>query len=178
MRGLVWTLILALFVPIESSSQLISVRNDGEGGVTLANERTRTVIFTNEKTGILTSDQSKTKDDPVPGVWVGPTRRQQKMIFGMAVGMYDFYSSLGEFWNKYGNKSKSLNWIEMYSTYRSDSAFEQMIKKKERASKFLFPQDSIPTKTQVKEMIKYLNSHPNERRKIAALKEVLQEFTS
>ena len=109
-------------MPIESSSRLVSVRNDGEGGVTLANERTRTVIFTNEKTGILTSDQSKTKDDPVPGVWVGPTRvsliaatqcsnlreicenistelsfqRQQKMIFGMAVGMYDFYSSLGK----------------------------------------------------------------------------------
>ena len=29
---------------------------------------------------------------------------------------------------------------EMYSTYSSDSAFEQMMKKKERASKSLFPQ--------------------------------------
>ena len=55
-------------------SQLVSVRNDGEGGVTIANERKRIAISTNKRTGILTSDQSDTKDDYVPRVWVGPTR--------------------------------------------------------------------------------------------------------
>ena len=90
--------------------------------MTIANERTGTLLSTNERTGILTSDQSETKDDGVPGVWVGATRvsliattlssfpseicenhsqelsfqRQQKMIFGMAFGMYDFYASLGK----------------------------------------------------------------------------------
>ena len=113
----------ALFVPIESSTRLVSVRNDGEGGVTIANERPATLITSNERTEILTSDQSESKDDAVPGVWVGATRvsliaattlstfpseicenhsqelsfqRQQKMIFGMAFGMYDFYASLGK----------------------------------------------------------------------------------
>ena len=61
-------------MPIESLSQLVSVRNDGEGGVTIANERKRIAISTNKRTGILTSDQSETKDDYVPGVWMGPTR--------------------------------------------------------------------------------------------------------
>ena len=123
---------IALFVPIESSTRLVSVKNDGEGGVTITNERTGTLTSTNERTGTLTttnertgkltSDQSETKDDSVPGVWVGATRvsliattlstlsseicenygqelsfqRQQKMIFGMALGMYDFYASLGK----------------------------------------------------------------------------------
>ena len=113
---------IALFVPIESSTRLVSVKNDGEEGVTIANERTETLISTNERTGKLTSDQSETKYDAVPGVWVGATRvsliaatlssfssencenvsrelsfqRQQKMIFGMAIGMYDFYASLGK----------------------------------------------------------------------------------
>ena len=113
---------IALFVPIESSTRLVSVKNDGEGGVTITNERTGTLTSTNERTGKLTSDQSETKDDSVPGVWVGATRvtliattlstlsseicenygqelsfqRQQKMIFGMALGMYDFYASLGK----------------------------------------------------------------------------------
>ena len=110
---------IALFVPIESSTQLISVKNDGEGGVTITNERAETLISTNERTGKLTSDQSQ--DDSVPRVWVGAIRvsliattyhpssencenysqelsfqRQPKMIFGMALGMYDFYASLGK----------------------------------------------------------------------------------
>ena len=63
---------IALFVPIESSTQLISVKNDGEGGVTITNERAETLISTNERTGKLTSDQSQ--DDSVPRVWVGATR--------------------------------------------------------------------------------------------------------
>ena len=108
-------------MPIESSTRLVSVKNDGEGGVTITNERTGTLTSTNERTGKLTSDQSETKDDSVPGVWVGATRvsliattyhpssencenysqelsfqRQPKMIFGMALGMYDFYASLGK----------------------------------------------------------------------------------
>ena len=65
---------IALFVPIESSTRLVSVKNDGEGGVTITNERTGTLTSTNERTGKLTSDQSETKDDSVPGVWVGATR--------------------------------------------------------------------------------------------------------
>ena len=65
---------IALFVPIESSTRLVSVKNDGEGGVTITNERTGTLTSTNERTGKLTSDQSETKDDASPGVWVGATR--------------------------------------------------------------------------------------------------------
>ena len=90
--------------------------------MTIANEMPATLISTNKRTEILSSDQSETKDDAVPGVWVGATRvsliattlsscpseicenhsqelffqRKQKMIFGMAFGMYDFYASLGK----------------------------------------------------------------------------------
>ena len=61
-------------MPIESLSLPVSVRHDGVGVVTSANEKTRTLSSTNERTGILTSDQSETSDEAVPGVWVGTTR--------------------------------------------------------------------------------------------------------
>ena len=60
----------------------------------------------------------------------------------------------------------------MYSTYSSDEAFETMLKKKEKEARFLFPYSSLPSQTQVKTMIKFLNKNPSQRDKIRAAKEV------
>jgi len=95
--------------------------------------------------------------------------------------MYEFYQSLDEFWTKY-RPGKSLNWIGMYSVYNDDAAFEKMFVKKKYESNLLFPGlKGHPTKTQVREVLQYLNTHNRTRQdrlKIAALKSILDEFSS
>ena len=71
--------------------------------------------------------------------------------------------------NRFVNFNFSLG---MYSTYSSDEAFETMLKKKEKEARFLFPHSSLPSQTQVKTMIKFLNKNPSQRDKISAAKEV------
>ena len=64
----------------------------------------------------------------------------------------------------------------MYSVYNDDAAFEKMFVKKKYESNLLFPGlKGHPTKTQVREVLKYLNTHNRTRQdrlKIAALKSV------
>ena len=64
----------------------------------------------------------------------------------------------------------------MYSVYNDDAAFEKMFVKKKYESNLLFPGlKGHPTKTQVREVLQYLNTHNRTRQdrlKIAALKSV------
>ena len=159
---------IALFVPLESSSILVSVRNDGVG-----------VVTTSKRTRIPTQDQSEARHegDEDPAEWVATTRvslitvtSSHKIVMRVSklrssfseATENDFWHgiwhvwpifllrkaiisalkkqimlelfnylliskvllissnimALGEFWKKYGNKSKSLNWIGKFCSHK------------------------------------------------------------
>jgi len=92
--------------------------------------------------------------------------------------MLDFYSVLGDFWDKYGARYGELNWVKMYDVYSDDVKFKNMFKKKQEQVKIIWKGQGMPTKKQMKDIINHLKNHPEKRTQIAAVIEILREFAT
>jgi len=92
--------------------------------------------------------------------------------------MLDFYSVLGDFWDKYGAHYGELNWVKMYDVYSDNAKFKNMFKKKQKQVNIIWKGQGLPTKNQMKDIINHLTNHPEKKTQIAAVVEILREFTS
>ena len=88
--------------------------------------------------------------------------------------MLDFYSILGDFWEKHGSQYEDLDWFTMYDTYSDDVAFKKMFKKKEKEVKVIWSGKGLPTRDQMKSIVQKLNKHPEKTEQIDA---AVQVFT-
>ena len=87
--------------------------------------------------------------------------------------MLDFYSVLGDFWDKYGAHYGELNWVKMYDVYSDNAKFKNMFKKKQKQVNIIWKGQGLPTKKQMKDIINHLTNHPEKKTQIAAVVEVL-----
>lgn len=91
--------------------------------------------------------------------------------------MLDFYSILGDFWEKHGSQYEDLDWFTMYDTYSDNVAFEKMFKKKEKEVRVIWSGEGLPTRDQMKSIVQNLNKHPEKTEQIDAAVQILLEFS-